>query len=491
MRRIYVFPTLVSLALILGCTPKQSGADPTLQVLKTYQASSQDFPNPERGFFAERVGWDRSIRPGMEDLSLATMRQARRDGNTLLRVSYVIPDFKGKDLSRVFLAKFNQQLEDARRAGVKLIPLFAYSLPSDGFDRQLERPENQDAPLSDVLRHVEQLKPVIRRNSDVIAIWDAGFIGEWGEWHTSTNRLIGDEVGAEVNDKTRLITTKLLETIPENRMITLRTPRYKQQISGVSALTSEQAFSGTAQARLGAKDDCFLASRINWGTYLPADEASIQGYKDFLHQENLFLPQIGETCNAGADAQPYIRCPNALQDLAYLRFSSLNIDYERNVLQNWRDGGCFEEISRRLGYRFVLVNSSLPAEIDKAANLVMSVDVENVGFASPFNPRSVELVLRDKATEQIFRIVIASGGLQPVDHVTDPRFWTPGTTSTVSINVALPSALPAGTYEVLLNLPDPMPRLENRPAYSIRFANLGTWEAKTGFNSLLRTLTVR
>ena len=52
----------------------------------------------------------------------------------------------------------------------------------------------------------------------------------------------------------------------------------------------------------------------------------------------------------------------------------------------------------------------------------------------------------------------------------------------------MPANVPAGSYTLLLNLPDPL--LSTRPEYSIRLANQGTWDAATGMNSLLHTLTV-
>ena len=61
---------------------------------------------------------------------------------------------------------------------------------------------------------------------------------------------------------------------------------------------------------------------------------------------------------------------------------------------------------------------------------------------------------------------------------------------TVDMRAKIPQAAPPGVYELLLNLPDPLPKLANRPEYAIRLANAQTWEAKTGFNSLRRTVQV-
>jgi Domain of unknown function (DUF4832)/Domain of unknown function (DUF4874) len=474
------------MVLLLGLAGCQNHLEESLEeqaVTVSYQSSLENFPNPERGFFIQKVGWDRVIHPDWESFTLEDMRQARRQGITLARVYYLITEFKGTSLSQEFLTKLTQDFNNARTAGFKLIPLFSYNWPSADFDQHPERSENQDAPVADVLRHIDQLKSVMQKNVDVIAMWDAGFIGAWGEWHTSTNNLIGSTIGSEVNSNTRQIVAKLLEVVPSKRAITIRTPRYKQQLAGATALSSTQAYQNTAKARLGAKDDCFLASKSNWGTYLPDDDASVQSYKDFLHQENLFLPQQGETCNAAADAQPYIPCPNALTELAYMRFSALNINYEQNVLQGWRNGGCFNEIARRLGYRFRLTKATLPTTAKLGSSQNLSLTMTNDGFARPYNPRLVEIVLRNQSTKQDTRLRVTPSQ--------DVRLWLPGPgeTKTLSLPIKLPVTLATGTYDIFLNLPDPEPLLYKRAVYSIRLANATIWDGVAGFNKL-GTLTV-
>jgi hypothetical protein len=42
----------------------------------------------------------------------------------------------------------------------------------------------------------------------------------------------------------------------------------------------------------------------------------------------------------------------------------------------------------------------------------------------------------------------------------------------------------AGSYDLLLHLPDAAARLKGRPEYAIRLANAGAWEPTTGMNSL-------
>ena len=85
----------------------------------------------------------------------------------------------------------NSIFADIREAGVKAIIRFAYN--------QGPYPDSEpDASKAQILRHIEQLAPLLQNNADVIAWLEAGFIGAWGEWHTSTNGL--DNIHRQTGD---------------------------------------------------------------------------------------------------------------------------------------------------------------------------------------------------------------------------------------------------------------------------------------------------
>jgi hypothetical protein len=343
---------------------------------------------------------------------------------------------------------------------VKLVPRFTYNFPS-----QLPlKPEDGDAPLPVVLNHISQLTPVLTRNADVIAFLEAGFVGAWGEWHHSTNGL--DEVPAK-----RIILQELLKALPESRMVVLRYQRDKKAVfERTTPLKDVEAFSGTNIARVGHHNDCFLASRSDWDTYRPDDPASVVEQKKYLAEENQFLPQGGETCNVGEDAQPFIGCANALAELKALRWSQLKIDFHPDVIARWRTEGCFPEISRRLGYRLRLNQSAFPRVVRAGAKLTGSISITNDGFASLYNPRPIELILRERNSRSELLI--------PLD--VDPRRWGAGKSITIRIDELLPPTARPGTYDLLLNLPDASERLRKRPDYSIQMANKGVWEVARG-----------
>jgi len=49
--------------------------------------------------------------------------------------------------------------------------------------------------------------------------------------------------------------------------------------------------------------------------------------------------------------------------MTILHINYLNIDYNKKVLDRWKEQGCFDEIRRRIGYRFVLESAQLPQQV--------------------------------------------------------------------------------------------------------------------------------
>lgn len=443
----------------------------------TYQASSENFANPERGFYQQETLLE--LGTGRSPLSPEALARLRGEGVSTLRLYILIDEFRGGPISDDTLAYLRAEFGQLRQAGLKAIPRFAYTFPSGGSYPY----QDPDAPLDRVLAHIGQLEPVLRDNADVIAYLELGFVGAWGEWHSSTNTLVDPEPDTGINDASRAIVARLLAALPQSRMVAMRYPRYKQELYGAAPLTPAQAYNGSDPARMGAHNDCFLASDTDWGTY-PDDPAAREAMKTYLALDNRFLPQGGETCNAAQDAQPYIGCANAMRDLARLHYTSLNRGYEERVYARWQQEGCLDEVRRNLGYRFRLLEARLPTAAARGAALSVQLKMTNDGYARPYNPRTLELVLRHRASGQVTRLEV-----KPAE---DLRLFLPGPaeTKTLALSVTLPSTLQAGTYDLLLNLPDPAPTLGGRAAYSIRLANAGVWDEATGFNALNASLDI-
>ncbi|MFJ2158079.1 DUF4832 domain-containing protein [Streptomyces sp. NPDC087856] len=420
-----------------------------------YTEINDNFANPERGFYHHTGDCDKS------PYSLSTLQDYRvNQGVSVVMCNFYLAEFKNSAIDQATLTKLQNQFTTARAAGVKMILRFAYTTSTAG----------DDATKSRILSHIDQLAPYLSANADVIYVMQAGFIGAWGEGYYTQNFGNAGVVSAANWADRKEVIDKLLSVLPSTRMIQLRTPAFKRTMYSTTALPAAQAYNGSTLARLGHHNDCFLASPDDFGTYT---DTSVE--YPYLQAETASVVMGGETC---ATNPPRTSCPTALSELAGFHWSYLNTDYFPDVITGWNSEGCLPEITRRLGYHFALKTGTYPTTAARGTAFPVTFTVANDGFAAPVNPRGLQLVLRNTTTGALYRTTLTS----------DPRHWAAGTTTTVSQNITLPTSAPAGQYALLLNLPDPL--LSARPEYSIRLANSGTWEASTGFNSLLRTISV-
>lgn len=376
--------------------------------------------NPERGVFSFF---------NLRDLE--SLEQQRQFGSTLIYGQVLIDDYRDRDLDDALLSNLSASFQAVRDAGLKVLPRFYYA--AGGSDA--------DAPLARVLGHIRQLGPLLTENSDVIAALHAGFVGAWGEWHASTNNLTEPEARQAIFDA-------LLAALPETRMVLARRPSHKQQAYG-GPLTEATAYRQDSLSRVGHLNDCFLASDSDFGTY------QLSGEKDYAIADSALTAVGGETC---AVNPPRSECASAQQELALHHWSFINTSYHQDVLGSWQSGGCFEAIQCRLGYRLALLGHRSPQALNAGEVLNLSLQLFNDGYARPFNPRSLYVVLDGPVRHEL-----------PTD--LDWTDFAPGESQDYCLGLSLPADMEAGSYRIGLWLPDPSEMLRSDPRYAAQLVN--------------------
>jgi hypothetical protein len=477
----------------------------------TFEADyTTNFPNPERGLapcidppWPEKITWMfqdcegynfNGHTPSIDPNSLKTWRNM---GYSVVMIRYHIAEFRNNRLSLEFIDRLNRDFSIARENGFKIIPRFSYNWPMGG----------PDAPLDVVLTHISQLKTFFNQNADVIVFVDLGFIGAWGEQHHSCYNLV-DAMSTPNLSSWRIIDS-LMVTVPKDRMIAMRYPYWKFRYFGsiddkpIAPLTEAEAYTGSTKARWAHHDDCLVCGEWNVGTW-NSTRNNAHEIIDFLANDNLYVFQGGEPGDPGTDNNPndddndgfvlpnHTSCQRILSLLEKEHWSILNASYGENAAKGaykiWKESGCFNEIAIHLGYRFRLVNAQISETFKAGTLFTLNLTICNDGWASPHNPRGFEIVLRNKNTLQLTRLVFADGLSIPENKLNDPRFWLGGKEIQISLSKALPHDQEPGEYDVFMNLPDPM--LPDRPEYSIRLANKNVWDGETGFNLLVNNIYI-
>jgi hypothetical protein len=445
--------SLSLLSLPLSAAAAAATAAATAAAVIAYAPDDSDFANPERGFYHQV---DCSSGPIASKL-LARYRAAH---DSLVMCSFLLADAIDAPIPEAKLALLQRQFDLVRAAGMKIVLRFAYNASDDA----------QDAAPQRTLQHLEQLHGLLDDNRDVLAALQAGFVGSWGEWANSLHYGGAEPSPQNWRDRKALV-DKLLWALPPERMLQLRTPELKYRLFGPRPMSAAATSEALPAARVGHHNDCFLASASDSGTYRLLSPAG----PEWLEADSAWVAVGGETCRPNP---PRSDCASAMAELARFHWSYLNGDFHPAVIDAWREGGCLDAIRRGLGYRLALRHGVYPASAQPGGPLRIVLTLQNEGFAAPFNPRAAELVLRN------------AGGAWRIPIDIDARNWQPQRTLNLAQTLALPDDIPPGDYELLLNLPDPEPSLRGRPEYSIRLANAGVWEERTGFNRLGARLRV-
>lgn len=375
--------------------------------------------NPERGFH-EFVD--------LRTLDADTLLDNAAAGRSLVYGRVLLTEYRDAPLDDAVLDEIAAGFELVRDHGMKVVPRFHYSDAIDEPDAELDR----------ILAHIDQLAPLLQAHSDVILLLQAGFIGAWGEWHSSQH-------GLDAPGPRKQILDALLAALPDTRSVGVRRPSFKQE-NYAGPLTPELAHDGSALARIGHVNDCFLASDDDFGTY------QLPGEKDYAIADSAFVPVGGETC---AVNPPRSECPSALDELALLHFTHLNASYHPDVLAGWEQDGCYDEIACRLGYRLALVDLRWAESGSPGSALPVAFELFNDGFAAPANPREVVLVF-----DGPMRVEVATG--------LDLRGALAGEMISICVDAELPAELPPGSYRIGLRLADPAPTLADDPRQAIR-----------------------
>lgn len=479
-------------------------------ITHTYKESKEDFRNPERGFYIPS-GTKASNFVLLDAAHLSTYKTQPQQTSSatykvnvsLLYRAYELDIFKDKPLSEDFLTNLQKDFDAVRTAGLKIILRFAYTnspVPGDCKDEYGICPPYGDAPVHIVLRHIKQLKPLLQKNGDIIAVLQQGFVGIWGENYFTDYFGCPTDIGEGVINDSGWINRNtflkaLLDAMPKNRMVQVRTPQIKQRyVGGINitskaspVLTSKEAYSGKDIARIAFHNDCFLASADDYGTFFDygnshskRDTANFV-MRNYFEKESRYLAVGGETCD---DAfSPQNDCAPggyAEKEMSDMHYSYLNAAYNNNVNNDWDSAGCMQSIKTKLGYRFVLVSSTLSKSAKAGNSFNLKLRLKNIGYATPFNPRPAHLILRNTVDGNITRIQLN----------TDVRRWFTGEI-TLQQAIKLPATIKNGEYELLLAIPDESASISARPEYAIRLANEDLWEETTGYNRLNHAITIK
>lgn len=393
---------------------------------------------------------------------------AEGDSLTLTQLYLYLSEYVNEDIPQDAFERMQVIFDDLKERGYKVKLRFAYNyggLNSSGGETE-----------EGIMRHLEQLRPFLRKNCGLIAVCQMGFIGAWGEWHSSP---LSNNQQAKDN-----LVNKLLEIFPEDSYLQMRYPAQKDKLS----LKKQSDW-----FRIGFSNDYFTAgehSHAPNNDFVPGDEAYEQVKRDspyfFMSGE---IPYDEQTEWGLHDL---ISVDKSLQILKEHHYSALDVTQNNELnLRHWKQYKVYPElldslqilysndyfldeagtkvarsaydfVRDHLGYRLNLLSSSLHIQ-NKA--LQYDVTFTNTGFATVMNPHKVYLVLIDEEGKLVkeLKLDVQPKDWQPYDlegEKNKPMLHRLKGEIEVSLK---------GIYKVGIWMPDRQSSLTHNPLYDIRW----------------------
>lgn len=417
-----------------------------------YNESTARLMNPDRGFCYPALIYGTSNGFNYSQVGNA-VSEARKNEMSLIHLRIDISKLSGRangdkdlDLSDEDISDINKAFDLIRHYNMKSIVRVSYDY--EGVANK--EPDTLDA----ILQHIEQFKPIFETNKDVITVIEAGFIGTWGEMHSSEY--------ANYQDICTIISA-LLESVPSTITVNVRTLYSYMILFGTVPVDENTAYNGSAQSRVGLYNDGYLGNESDLGTYHNREEAL-----KFLESHAKYTIFGGET--AGIDNK-YNDIEN-VQEMFRTHTTYLNYVWHADIVQDkwgsktytgsnsvYHGQTAQKYIEDHLGYRFVLKQSEISQNVKPGEMVSIIIKVENTGFGNVVNSKNATLVLKKGIEYGIVNTNI------------DVRKWDSSKTTTEEMVFTIPSDIKVGEWKVYLKITD----IDNEK-YAIQFANDEIWE---------------
>lgn len=485
--------TIISLILlIVGCSPNsftdrgkggQEKTEENKQQFKPLRAKFKPLhaiKNPARGFWVEKthVGLQGIAVLPLSDNWIKKMNKRDHtfdDNLSLVQLYIYLTQYVGEKIPNKALDALDKLFDQAKKKGYKFVLRFAYDYNG----------HITNATYKDVFRHLHNLAPFIKSHKGMIAVWQRGFIGMWGEGHGSPmahnyrgwakmelnifqGRQITERYPPDKSRLDRFLTDKYMRRIGYNNDFftasehplakgndyVLGTPIYRQ----VTKQSPHLMVVGEMPWETDGK----------WGlNKIISVKKILQIFRD--HHYNMF----SVTHNNGLNIKHwknYYLTPSMLDQLNIV----YNINYFKNKSGNIVKRTAYEFIRDHLGYRLLFDFKATTISVNQGI-LKYNIVFENTGFSAIHNPRPVYLVFID-----------GNGKIAKKEKLdTNPDKWQPYNPDANNyqllqhqIKGRLDVSSLTGKFKVGLWLPDPANGLKKKAQYDIIFANrnLIIWE---------------
>ena len=362
-----------------------------------FMESSMELKNPNCGFYYMHGFY---ITEEDMDFRYDVAKRFCADENTALTMIQInLAYFKDRELSEQGLKNIDSLFETLRTVDKQLVVRFLYD-----WDGNCKGKEPEDLKI--ILRHMEQIGPVVAKYSDRIYTLQGLFIGNWGEMNGTS--FTGKE-------DIKMLVETLFHATEGKVYLAVRMPMFWRRAVEQQGTVCENGV--YLEERLGLYNDGMLGSFSDYGTYGNSSKKQSGRFEPWNRQEELafqnrlckWVPQGGEVIIDN----DYNDLENAIADFSKMHISYLNRDFDRNVYNKWKTQICQTEdcfdgmdgltyMERHIGYRPVIEKAAFSYDMLND-QLKMSVSLKNVGFAPVYKKTDGYFFVVDTTDGSVYR----------------------------------------------------------------------------------------
>ncbi len=328
-----------------------------------------------------------------------------------VHICFDLPEFSakmgGQDilLTDDALKSINLTLDNLRASKMSATVRFSYDPDGIGYKQK----KDVEPPLEMVLKHVEQVAKIVSQYQDCIYSIDTGFLGPWGEQHTTS---LG--IDTNVNAYYQLLETWLKNTNSDMNLM-VRKPllflNWYNMKYGTNYTTSniDTVKETEDSMRISCYNDGYLASASDYGTFTNREkEIKWLSTRKGMYGGEVEVENVSNLYATGA---------RMVTESFITHTTHLNYFYNQEVIKSnskgtawkqqkygvgldnalidplYKDLTYYKYIENHLGYRLVLRKSEINENAKAGEKLYLKGDIENVGFAPITTNKNVYVVL--------------------------------------------------------------------------------------------------
>jgi hypothetical protein len=365
-------------------------------------------------------------------------------------------------LSQTMLNDLDKHLSQFDNSGIRMVVRFMYNFGPIG-------PTAQDASITTILTHLDQVAPILLKHKDMVFALEAGFIGTWGEWHDSTNN--NDNIANR-----KLLLDKELSYFKGQFPILVRYPTYLIDYLG----------STTASTDFGLHDDYYLSDATDggtWNSWNSPNTYSVIALKQFavnVSSTSMFVGELGELYTSLQTCQNIDQYSKTYN----VQSMSLNI-YPTTVSSFINSEGCLLSFLNKVGTRIELNQATISGNTSAGSTLNVSLTLSNTGYGRVVRARPVNIVLLNGQT-------VVSTIQVPLSQLDLRQLTNSSPSKTYTFTVTLPNDVTPYAYNknlnVAISIPDPAPSLNAQSNYMLPLNSLDNnnqiFDTSSGFNKI-------